>query len=142
MKIISRGRKRKIIFEKTKINNQISSTFLLHHEYFNTSFLKSNNFEILLSNNDGLHISPNSIQRYYIEEEYNEKTLKICSLLEIGDWFENFSKMEICQINFFDSFGNVFKELDFDISYIGYKISGDYQSESFAEKVFKYKILL
>ena len=138
---MTRGRKRKVIFEKfdNKPANIYFNSIPIIPQYFEP--FKKNHFTVELEGNNNEKIEPYKICGYHIEDFSDKKIIKISSTLIIGEWIEKFKKMTMVKVFFLDTMGSPCELFDYDIMYDGISIQGNYQSNDILMSTFKYIIL-
>jgi hypothetical protein len=138
---MTRGRKREVIFEKTKktsIDLYTRNLFLTPPPFFEP--FRKNHFTVFLEGNDE-KIESHKICGYKIEDFSDHSTISITSILMVGDWVDQFKRMTIVKIFFLDAVGNPCSLFDFDIMYDGFSMEGGYKMDDVLTSTFKYKIL-
>ncbi len=135
--------KRKLLLELVNDFNPFDD-FKLKHNYplslEEQNFYMQNRFSVHLLNENKFKISPDRIQGFKIFDIDSQKTLQIKSTLFIENWIEDFKKINICKIFFYDGSGKIVRFLDLDIIYSGYKLECDYKNNNFLAPVFNFKI--
>jgi len=144
-------RKRKIIVEK--INSTKRKKITSPHSCLGipngqiNSFINpilSHRFTVNLEN-DFLNtfIEPDRISSYEIihSREGILDTLMVETILNVGEWIDEFKSMKIARIFIYDFSGNEIRFFDFDIEFMSQTISGSYNSQKVLTPSITYKII-
>ena len=109
-------------------------------EFF--EFYRENRFEIELEEDkSGLIIDGNKIQGFKFKNEISKgNILYVKANLVIGEWVEDFKKMNIVRIYLLNSLGEEIRFFDYDIKMNGYEFEMNYNSDSIMLPTVSYKI--
>lgn len=103
-------------------------------------YQSQNNFFVRLS--DGTEdVFPHKITGFQINQKINEGIFSVKTSLCINDWVDQFKTVEFAEIMFFDSLGNLSRMIEFDISYLGYRLSCDFNNNEAASPIIDYEII-
>lgn len=138
------GRKRKILVEKNILSiDTPKQHIILHNNIIKHSFepLQSHNFIVELEMKNGQNIDDYRIMSFKIDNFADHKTLKICSILDVDKWIHEFTNVIIAKIFFMNNIGQTVGMFDFDVSFSGYSMEGDYNDIELLKPTFSYKII-
>ncbi len=112
--------------------------FLLN---FDSCFVLQDRFCVKLETDDFV-VNPERIKGFKIETIQNEKIIKVKTYLQVHEWINDFEKIHIIKIYFFDSNGNILKNcFDYDVDYMDFNLECDYKFRDYLVPTFSYKIL-
>lgn len=87
-------------------------------------------------------INPERIKGFKIEKDDFGRTIKIKTYIYVQEWFDDFQKIEIIKVYFFDNKGNILKNcFDYDVQYLDFKLECDYKFRDYLTPVFTYQII-
>lgn len=136
------GRRRVVLIEK--ISNRKTVGIIEHDSNFQLPHIdvfRKNRFFIELERNDGTVINPYRICGFKMEKDNDSKILKVKTTMEINEWISEYEKVVVARIFLYDVNGNDINSMDLDISFRGYSIECDYNSEEAMRPVFSYAII-
>lgn len=99
-----------------------------------------NNFSLHLQSKQ-IEIDPVKITGFKLKKSTDEQMLTVKTSLYINEWIEDFKCVDFVKIVLYDLKGNINMLMDFEINYIGHRISCDYGNENILSPIFDYKII-
>ena len=78
---------------------------------------------------------------FKIESGSDKKTLKVRTFLYIKEWLDDYKSVVIAKVTLLDSIGNEINSFDLDVSFDGYSMECDYDSDDFVAPWFSFSIL-
>lgn len=147
---MSRTRRKEMLLEFISDKN-----FLKQDIFVPNSFNSEKNFQNNLDDNfifqdkfcvkmetKNFVVNPDRIKGFKIEKDIIGKIIKIKTYLQINEWLNDFKKIEIIKIYFFDNNGNILKNcFDYDVEYVDFKLECDYKFRDYLTPIFIYQIL-
>lgn len=86
-------------------------------------------------------INPQKITGFQINQHKQDGILSVKTSLCINEWIDDFKTVDFAEIILFDSLGNVNRILEFDLEYLGHRITCDQFSNETLSPVFEYEII-
>ena len=146
----TRSRRKDLILEFMNDRDFIQQDIFLPDSYvedkkfllnFDSSFVLQDRFCVKLETDDFV-VNPERIKGFKIETIQNEKIIKVKTYLQVHEWINDFEKIHIIKIYFFDSKGNILKNcFDYDVDYMDFNLECDYKFRDYLVPTFSYKIL-
>ncbi len=149
--MISRDRKKELLLEIiSETNNFQQDAFLPigNHEKnriitnLDPNFIFQDRFSMQLESQESFIIGPEKIKGFRIENIDDKRILKVKTILHIDEWINDFKKIEIIKIYFFDMNGNVLNNsFDYDVSFKCFYLDCDYTFRDYLTPIYEYEIL-